>query len=182
MALLFQSNPDQWDLRRYLKPGGKVSWFVNRYLDEMKTGVLTLLWEAQGTKSKLIRGLYGWGITLAEATPDEQGLLRIPLQYVERWICAEDAKKGVLEAEQNAGIQAKDVLTLESWHDHLLNKMAIGTNFKILPLQLKELSSLVSKKYPESKFPEAVRLQNEGIPLNVNKFKNQYLREANDDK
>lgn len=180
MALLFQSNPDQWDLRRFLKPGGKVSWFVTRYLKYMKPGVLTLLWEAQGSEAPAVRGLYGWGITLTEPAPDELGRLRILLQYVERWVSAGDAKRNVPESDHVAGIPAQEVLSLPSWQDHPLKKMPVGTNFVVLPAQLEELSDIVRKKYPGSAFPKAARLDQQGKPLVVEEFEKQYLKEVDD--
>lgn len=180
MALLFQSNPDQWDLRRFLQPGGKVSWFVTRYLKYMKPGVLTLLWEAQGSEDPAVRGLYGWGITLAEPAPDERGRLRIPLQYVERWVSAGDAKRNVPESDHVAGIPAQEVLSLPSWQDHPLAKMPVGTNFIVTPAQLEELSDIVQKKYPGSAFPQAARLDQEGKPLAVEQFEKQCLKEVDD--
>lgn len=180
MALLFQSNPDQWDLRLSLQPGEKVSWFVTRHLKYMKLGVLTLLWEAQGSEDPAVRGLYGWGITLSEPAPDTLGRLRIPLQYIERWVSAGDAKRNIPESEHVAGIPAQDVLSLPSWQDHPLAKMPIGTNFIVLPVQLEELSLIVQKKYPGSAFPPAARLDQERKPLSVEEFEKQCLKEVDD--
>ena len=180
MALLFQSNPDQWDLRRYLQPGEKVSWFVTRYLSQMKPDVLTLLWEAQGSQSPVVRGLYGWGVTLDEATPDERGRMRILLQYVERWVSAGDVKQNTPEYNQVAGIPASVVLSLPTWQDHLLNKMPVGTNFIVSPAQLKALSGLVQKKFPGSAFPQAAQLYLQSKPLSLGQFAMQSVKEVDD--
>ena len=180
MALLFQSNPDQWDLRRYLRPGAKASWSVSRYLKYMNPGVLALFWEAQGSEDPAVKGLYGWGIILAEPAPDERGRLRIPLQYIERWVSADDGKRRVPESDHTAGIPAPQVLSLPSWQDHLLAKMAAGTNFIVLPDQLEELSDLVQTKYPGSAFPIAAQLATERKPLDVGQFAMQYVEEVDD--
>jgi len=179
MALLFQSNPDQWDLRGSIEPGEKVSWFVTRYLNFMRPSVLTLLWEAQGSKAPGVRGLYGWGVTLGEAMPDRQGRLRIPLQYVERWIAKSDADENVSDIEHIAAVPAQDILLLSSWQDHLLATMPIGTNFIVTPSQILELSeSIVRPRFPDSEFPRAARMDSEGVPLVVENFSKQRLVEV----
>jgi hypothetical protein len=181
MALLFQSNPDQWDLRQNFRPGGKVYWFVTRYLKFMKPGVLTLLWEAQGSEPLAVKGLYGWGITLAEPVPDKNGRLRIPLQYVERWVSASDSQANAPESRHIAGIPAQQVLSLSSWQDHPLAKMPVGTNFVVTPDQVKELCEvIVQKKYPSSAFPQAAQLDQAGKPVDVQNFAKQYINEVYD--
>ncbi len=182
MALLFQSNPDQWDLRGNLRPGGRASWFVNQNLRYMKQGELTLFWEAQGRKPKKpVRGLYGWGIILSEPRGDANGRLRVSLIYIERWVSVTDAMNRTELSEQGPAIPADDVLKLTSWENHRLAKMPIGTNFLVEPKQLQDLSQIVMKRYPESSFPQAVKLDLEQTALTLGQFKMQYVKEeAND--
>jgi hypothetical protein len=177
MALLFQSNPDQWDLRKYLTPGDEESWFVNRYFTYMKPGVLILLWEAQGSQSPEVRGLYGWGITLGEPVPDRRGRLRIPLQYVERWVNAADVNGRVPESRHIAGVPAKVVLELPSWHNHPLNRMPAGTNFVVTAEQLRALHALVSREYPASAFGLAVEKDIQGLPLVPEEFEKRLVKQ-----
>lgn len=178
MALLFQSNPDQWDLRRYFTPGERESWFVSRHLAYMKSGVLTLLWEAQGSKDQAVRGLYGWGVTLDEPSPDKRGRLRIPLQYIERWICTRDVAGDVPKPDHSAALAARDVLSLPSWKQHQLNTMPIGTNFLVLPVQLRELRVLVEERYPNSALPRAIQNDIDGSPLVANDFEKRYIKQG----
>lgn len=170
MALLFQSNPDQWDLRRYFEPGQYVSWFVSRYQTSMYPGVLVLLWEAQGSKPKEIKGLYGWGITTDAVKPDATGRLRIRLQYIERWVSKVDKNKS--SAEHTAPIPADDVLSLPAWRGkHLLDVMPIGTNFLVSGKQLEELSNrIVRFRFPKSQFQEAIELDMRGERLDWTAF------------
>jgi len=177
MALLFQSNPEQWDLRQYLKPGGRVSWFVSRYLSYMKPGTLTLLWEAQGEQQKAVKGLYGWGILQAEPARDVRGRLRVPLIYIERWVSAGDVRNKVPEPQHMAAIPADDILKLGSWRDHLLAKMPIGTNFLINVNQIEELSRIVMKKYPTSAFEQAADLDKAGKTLTTEEYETKVIEE-----
>ena len=177
MAVLFQSNPDQWDLRQYLRPGGRASWFVNRYLSYMKRGTLTVLWEAQGKQRKAVRGLYGWGILHGEPARDVRGLLRAPLTYIERWVSADDTVNEVPLAQQVAAIPADDVLELESWRDHLLARMPIGTNFLIDKKQIEELSGVVMRRYRRSAFGEAAELDAAGESLPLDRFETRAIQE-----
>ena len=178
MALLFQSNPDQWDLRQHLEPGGRAFWFVNRYLSYMKQGTLTLLWEAQGKQRRAVKGLYGWGILRGEPARDVRGLLRAPLTYIERWVSADDARKEERKPEQDmAAIPADNVLALESWRDHLLARMPIGTTFLIDKMQIEELSGIVMRRYRRSAFREAAELDAAGEPLPLDRFETGVIQE-----
>jgi len=182
MAFLFQSNPDQWDLRRHLVPGNYVSWFVSRYQALMRPGALVLLWEAQGSRSKAVKGLYGWGILTEEPAPDPGGRLRVRLMYVERWIAQTD-KDTPLE-DHLAPILGIDVLALPAWQDHLLAVMPIGTNFLVTPEQLEQLSDrIVAPRFPDSQFDRAVRTANDGQQLDPSGFAHEliYERQEHDD-
>jgi len=178
MALLFQSNPNQWDLRKYLQPGGRASWFVNRYLNYMKPGTVTLFWEAQGQEKYAIRGLYGWGIVEAEPAEDVNGKLRVPLTYIERWVSSHDAEYSVPVSEHIAAIPADEVLALRSWRDHLLARMPVGTNFIVSGEQMIELSKIVLKKYPSSAFEKATATAREGKRLKTEEFVAQRVMEV----
>ena len=172
MALLFQSNPEEWDLRGYLVPGNDASWLVTRYQALMYPGALTLLWEAQGRQRGPVRGLYGWGITTGEVRRNAAGRQRIPLKYVERWVLKSD--KDLPASGHMAAIPASVVLGLPHWSDHLLNKMSIGTNFLVSPEQVEELDRVVVQtKFPASQFAAAVRreLAGERLDLDLESFK-----------
>jgi hypothetical protein len=178
MALLFQSNPDQWDLRKHFEPGGYVSWFVSRYESSMYPGLPVLLWEAQGSKQKAIRGLYGWGITTDDVKQDATGRLRIRLQYIERWVSKANEKLPL--EEHVAPIPANEVLSLPAWKDtHLLAIMPIGTNFLVSVKQLEELSDqIVQNRFPSSQFKYAVQQDIKGEQLDWNAFTPQLSFEA----
>ena len=180
MALLFQSNPDQWDLRHYLEPGKRVSWFVTRYLSYMKPGTLTLLWEAQGTKNVPVKGLYGWGIIEADPASDVRGRIRVPLMFIERWVSAYDVRNKIANPNHRAAILAEEVFKLESWRDHLLARMPIGTNFLVTANQVEELSRIVMKKYTTSMFKQAADLDKAGQTLAIAKFKANVIQEVSD--
>lgn len=179
MAFLFQSNPDRWDLRGSLKPGGHVNWFVTRYLNFMREGVIVLLWEARGTKTLVVKGLYGWGITVGDPVEDQQGRVRIRVDYIERWVSHQDVVHKTPDLKQGAAIQADDVLKLPSWQDHLLASMPIGTNFLVTPRQLEELQDqIIQVRFPASAFGEAVRMEAGGRILKTEYFSAQLVEEV----
>ena len=110
MGLLFQSNPNRWDLRKYLIPGEYGSWFVSRYQALMHEGILVLLWEAKGSKPDAVKGLYGWGVTTGEMKPDAAGRTRIPIKYIERWVSKRDHETHVPVKDQIAPVAAAQLL------------------------------------------------------------------------
>lgn len=155
-AVLFQSNPDRWDLRRSLQPGEEENWHVKQYRGEMHSGRLVLLWEAKGRKEEAVKGLYGWGITTREVWSRANEAM-IGLQYVERWVDKNDDARSVPDGEHVAAIPGKDMLGLPSWSQHRLNTMPMGTNFLVSREQLEELSERIVKvRLPDSRLPEAV--------------------------
>ena len=173
MALLFQANPDQWDLREKLIPGQMVRYFVTRYRNLIGKGALVLLWSAQGrtTRSNLaVSGLYGWGIT-SDDVREQEGRYRIPLQYVERWITASDNDDKVPPAEQSAPIPATEVLTLSTWQDHLLNLVRVGSNFLMTDEQMDQLwQELVAGRIANSQLGAAIDAERNNPPLNPQQF------------
>jgi hypothetical protein len=176
-AFLFQSNPDRWDMRSFLKPGEEVAWYVTRYPSQMRPGALVLLWEARGREQVAVRGLYGWGITTDEVGPDEKGDLRIPVHCVERWVHPDDDESNVPDDQHIAPIPGSEVLDLPSWSGHQLATMPIGTNFLVSREQLGQLSELVVKPaVPDSQFPQAVDQVTKGEGLDPGLFKPVRLR------
>lgn len=168
MALLFQSNPDQWE-GRTVDPGATVRWYVSRYGRLMRSGEVVLLWEAQGHFEASVRGLYGWGLTTDEPTRDSRGDLRVPVLYVERWVAREDAN--VPAAEHRAPMPTSKVLGLPSWGDHLLSTMPVGANFLVTEQQLWEVAGLAAKMFPDTQLVKAAELDAAGQKISVNKFK-----------
>lgn len=168
MALLFQSNPEQWDLRQYLKPGARGSWSANRFLSYMKRGTLTLLWESQGKEPKEVKGLYGWGILEAEPAKNMRGKQSVPIMYIERWVSTNDVEQRM--SEHMAAISADEVFKLESWKEHLLAKMPIGANFRVEKKQLEELTGIIMKRYTKSDFQKAADMDETGGGLEIGQF------------
>jgi hypothetical protein len=181
MALLFQSNPDVWDLREYFDPGKTNSWFVNRHYDYMKPDVICLFWIAKGSKKPGVKGLYGWGVTDSELKPDQNGFLRIQLLYIERWVNAFDVTNNTLPKLQTAGIPGKKILSEKEWEGHVLNKMAIGTNFLVELTQLDQLSKIVEVNFPDSNFPSAVKLFCEGEVITKDMYKFQTVNQKSNE-
>lgn len=156
-ALVFQSNPDQWDMRRFLQPGAEAPWRVTAYRDEMRPGRLVLLWEAKGKQRLEVRGLYGWGIITSGVAEGAGGRETIRLQYVERWLHPDDAARKVPDRRHVAAIPASEVFDLPSWPEHRLKTLPIGTNFVVTKQQLEELSErIVKRRLTSSQFPGAV--------------------------
>lgn len=58
-AWLFQSVPQEYDLRGALREGLKETWRVSRYRSQMKPGDLVFFWMGGPPD---VRGLYGWGV------------------------------------------------------------------------------------------------------------------------
>jgi hypothetical protein len=171
MALLFQSNPDQWNLREHFIPGNSVSWKVTRYSHLMKPGVLVLLWVARGKQPEQVRGLFGWGITTQNVEKNMLGKLHINLKYIERWVNPEDEKNNIENKTHQAPIPASEVLNLKTWEEHLLSLFPTGTNFLVTPAQLSELEEkVIRKKIPDSQFKQAVYKEISGKVLNADSF------------
>lgn len=63
-TFIFQSRPDESDLRKSLKIGSADTWNVTRYSGRMSAGDRVLFWLA-GDPS--YRGLHGWGSLTSEA-------------------------------------------------------------------------------------------------------------------
>ena len=158
MPLLFQANPDRWDLRASLKRGAVVRWYVTRYKSLMQPGMVVLLWSARGKKlPKTVRGLYGWGLTVGELQADDLGYDRIPVRHVERWVDAEQDKAQVALDQQDAPLSAETVLQLPSWQDHLLGANPVGANFVVSEEQLAELAdTLVLRRFRGSQLGQAL--------------------------
>ena len=171
MGLLFQANPNHWDLREYLQPGQYGSWFVSRYQALMHEGVLVLLWEAKGSKPSAVKGLYGWGITTGEMHRDAEDRTRIPLKYIERWVSKSDRDSDVADQDHVAPIGAAQLFALPSWKGHVLAVMPVGTNFMVGARQLLELTdSIVDTTFSGSQFRRAVELDVVGKRLDANTF------------
>jgi len=138
----------------------------------MRPGALVLLWVAQGSQPPQIRGLYGWGITTDEVRQDEEGSLRIHLQYVERWVSKTDHAKNVPDEDHIAPIPAAEILGLPAWSDHLLAVMPVGTNFLVTAEQLEALlDHIVDVRFPESKLRRAVHSDTKGEHLDTSGFR-----------
>ncbi|MBN1857392.1 MAG: hypothetical protein JW846_10635 [Dehalococcoidia bacterium] len=171
MGLLFQSNPNRWDLRKHLIPGEHGSWFVSRYQSLMHEGALVLLWESKGSMPDSVKGLYGWGITTGEMKPDAEGRMRIPLRYIERWVSKNDHDTHVPEKDHVAPVAAAQVFALPSWKAHVLAVMPVGTNFLVGARQLLELTeSVVDTTFAGSQFRRAVELDVAGKRLEADSF------------
>ncbi len=172
MALLFQANPDNWDLREALDPVHRSHdlWLVTRYFNFMHRGRIVLLWSAKGSLTDDVCGLYGWGITEGDPHPDNQGNLRIRVEYMERWIG---------RSREIAAIRANELLGLRSWQEHLLSKMRIGTNFLVTPRQLEDLDrEIIQLRFRGSAFGSAVKSELSGVQLDSNSFNRQEIREV----
>jgi hypothetical protein len=172
---LFQSNPDEWELRRYLKPGETGRWTANRYRNQMQPGQLVLLWEARGRQEEEVRGLYGWGITTSPVDVNEKPP-RIDVAYIERWIHPRDAdlavqKKEAPPEEYIAPVPASEVFSLPSWEGHRLNKIAQGANFIISFEQLEELCREIIQPWSsDSQLPGTLERLQAGETLDVKAF------------
>ena len=62
-VFLFQSAPEQYDLRKELRPGEFDNWHATRYRMEMHPGDIVFFWMG-GDQN--FRGLYGWGEITSE--------------------------------------------------------------------------------------------------------------------
>jgi len=176
MALLFQSNPDRWDLREHLIPDKHGLWFVSRYHALMHEGVLVLLWGAKGSLPESVKGLFGWGITTGEMERDMEGRTRIPLKYVERWVSKSDADAEADYKDHMAAVPAAQVFALPSWQRHVLAVMPAGTNFVVGAKQLRELTeSIVEVDFVGSHFRIAVEADVSGRRLDADAFVTQRL-------
>lgn len=170
MSLLFQSNPDQWDLRKHFEPQKYVSWHVSRYENLMWPGKLVLLWVAKGHEPPQVRGLYGWGITTGEVRPDSHNELRIRLQYIERWVAKSDHDADTPPAQHRAPIPASKILSLPSWKKHPLATIPAGTNFLVSEQQMRELLKVVGAHGLALQFQQAYEQSLSGSPLPLGSF------------
>lgn len=179
MALIFQSNPDKWDIRFHLIPGKTVQWFVSRYKSLMQSGRLVLFWSAQGSQPPNVRGIYGWGISTGEMVKDKEGNLRLPVRYIERWVHPNDVQQKTSPENQIAPISANSIRQLHSWSDHLLVINPIGGNFVINREQMLEFLVLVKNIFPKSQLIKASQIDG---TIDPNRFKPMMLGEVQNDK
>ncbi len=166
-AFLFQTESEQWDLRK-LKEGEEkdLSWLLSLYQEPIDRGALFLLWLSQGKQPTRVRGLYGWGITTENSKEDKQGKLHILLKCVERW----DS-----HTADKAPIEASDILNLPAWKDHRLKTDFEWSHFPVSVEQLRELCDCIMDIFPDSQFREAIDTEMRRERLDPNLFEHKSL-------
>lgn len=137
MAWIFQAVPKRYDLRTELKANETEKWLVTRYGRQMRRGDAVYFWLA-GKKS--IRGIYGWGHLVGSET-----------EYRPDWGDGIDVKCEQVFPEH---ISAEDVQAGAQMSQHLLFRMAVGTNFELTDAQNRELKSLIVGRFGQAVAPK----------------------------
>lgn len=137
MDWIFQAIPRRYDLRTEMKTGNKETWLVTRYKDKMKRGDIVFMWQAGPAE---IRGVYGWGRIVG----------REP-HYYERWGHGVDVQ---YEKVFPNHLSSDAVRALPAFADHVLFKMAIGTNFELTPDQKGALVRLIESTFGAGVAPD----------------------------
>jgi EVE domain len=112
-AWIFQSKPDQTDLRYELTVGAVDPWMATRYRSEMRDGDVVYFWLAGGPD---IRGVYGRGRIVGEPFRERDGTPLIKVKVEQRY----RKPLGVTEIRKNKKLQELDIL-----------RIPIGTNFRL---------------------------------------------------
>jgi len=125
---IFQSVPQQFDLRDKLIPGEKDTWYATRYRAEMQPGDIVFFWMGGDERA---RGLYGWGRleSKAYAKPswDSHG---VDVQY---------------EAKFATPILEDVVRKVPELDDMLLFRARQATNFLLSEKQARRLAKLIER-------------------------------------
>ena len=137
---IFQGHPDRYDVAVHFQPGENEVWLASRYRDEMNPRDVILFWRA-GIEDK--RGLYGWGFITAGARFHENWGWGMPVAYKKRF---------------PHHISAEVIRNTPELKDHLLFRMAVGTNFTLTQRQAKAINAIIKATFGDAfMFPEDER-------------------------
>jgi predicted RNA-binding protein with PUA-like domain len=126
-AWIFQSKPQQYDLRTELQVGQVERWMATRYRSEMRDGDTVLFWLAG---SPDIRGIYGRGRIVGEPFPDpDDGGPVINVRVEEKY----RAPLSVSQIRADQKLRELDIL-----------RVPIGTNFRLTKDELAALERHLS--------------------------------------
>jgi hypothetical protein len=136
MVWIFQAVPKRYDLRTEMEEGGRETWLVTRYGDEMKRGDIVYFWLA-GKPG--IRGLYGWGRIASDGPKERKG-----------WGKGVDVKYEKVFASH---IPSSSLASRPELRDHLLFRVGVGTNFKVTAEEHEVIKEVVSQLLGEEAIP-----------------------------
>lgn len=136
MEWVFQAIPKRYDLRERMNKGEKETWLVTRYKDEMCKGDMVFFWLAG---SPDIRGIYGWGRIVGDK-----------VRYFENWGHGIEVCYNQVLPER---ISSEDLKKKKALGQHVIFRMAVGTNFKLEPDQTKELCELIRERFGQEVAP-----------------------------
>jgi hypothetical protein len=128
-VFVFQSVPEQYDLREKLRAGQSDTWYATRYRAEMRPRDVVFFWMGG---DRHFRGLYGWGeITKAPYLKSEWDSYGVEVRYEEKF------KKPILATT----IETDPVLS-----SLLIFRAPQATNFMLSPEQAKKLVRLIKER------------------------------------
>jgi hypothetical protein len=138
MDWIFQAIPNRYDLREKMISGETGTWLVTRYKDKIKAGDIVYFWLAGNIES---RGIYGWGRVVGDG-----------VEYYKDWGHGVDVK---YEKVLPNHISSSEIKNLSNMSEHVLFRMAVGTNFTLTQEQAEELNSKLVELYGTEVAPHA---------------------------
>ncbi len=135
MGWIFQAIPKRYDLRERMKAGETETWLVTRYRDEMNKGDLVFFWLAGPPE---IRGIYGWGRILGK------------VEFFEGWGHGVEINYEAVLPER---LPSEELKQLDILGEHLIFRMAVGTNFKLSAEQTSTLCRFIEDKFGKEVAP-----------------------------
>jgi hypothetical protein len=129
---IFQGVPSRYDVALKLQEEKKEVWLATRFREEMAIGDVVYFWRA-GEQDK--RGLYGWGVIAGEPKYHEGWGWGVPVRYIRRF---------------PQHLAAQELSSDPVFGNHLLFRMAAGTNFEVTEAQARALERLVGRRFGAS--------------------------------
>lgn len=152
---IFQGNPDNYEIDKYLTSYSYIYWSVTKYQKEIKLGDKVYIWRAAGSgKVRKIPGIIAEGI-ISEEPKLKSEVDKPEYLNTEGWVITSDEK-----SEIKAGIAidsvrinpGKGMLTKRSLeNDPILKNLQVitvrtGSNFKMKDIQIERLNDEWAKK------------------------------------
>ncbi len=125
---LFQGVPRRYDIAVKLVAGDTEVWRASRYAGEMEPGDRVYFWRAGDPEQ---RGIYGWGTIVGPVRDYGEWGIGVPVRY---------------DVRLERHIPAADLAVHPDFADHLIFRMALGTNFEVSPAQDQALQDLSHRR------------------------------------
>lgn len=137
---IFQGVPSRYDVAdpEKVKEGKTEIWLASHFRETMEVGDIVYLWRA-GEREKSKRGLYAWGRIVGEIKHYEGWGWGVSVKYIKRF------PRHISPSELNK---------YPAFTSHLLNRMAIGTNFSVSEDENEAIKKAIRETVGETYLPE----------------------------